>query len=121
ESCEPHLFRQIELIEPTVIATLGNFATKLLSGRPLGITRVHGQEQALTIAGRSVLLFPLYHPAAALYTPAMLKVLEADFARLPGLLGRGVAPIEPVAVPADNASNTVLQAVPEPAEQLDLF
>jgi DNA polymerase len=85
ESCEPHLFRQIELIEPKVIATLGNFATKLLSGRPLGITRVHGQEQALTIAGRSVLLYPLYHPAAALYTPAMLKVLEADFARLPEL------------------------------------
>ena len=87
ESCEPHLFRQIELIEPKVIATLGNFATKLLSGRPLGITRVHGQEQELTIAGRSVLLYPLYHPAAALYTPAMLKVLESDFARLPGLLG----------------------------------
>jgi uracil-DNA glycosylase family 4 len=70
ESCEPHLFRQIELIEPKMIATLGNFATKLLSGRPLGITRVHGQEQPLTIAGRSVLLYPLYHPAAALYTPA---------------------------------------------------
>src|SRR5439155_6129925 len=50
QACEPHLFRQIELIEPKVIATLGNFATKLLSGRPLGITRVHGQEQELTIA-----------------------------------------------------------------------
>src|SRR5919206_747155 len=95
ESCEPHLFRQIELIEPKVIATLGNFATKLLSGRPLGITRVHGQEQELTIAGRSVLLYPLYHPAAALYTPAMLKVLEADFARLPELMGAETkAPLE---------------------------
>ena len=116
EACEPHLFRQIELIEPKVIATLGNFATKLLSGRPLGITRVHGQEQALTIAGRSVVLFPLYHPAAALYTPAMLKVLEADFARLPELLGRGVQPTaapepEPEAEPAVEA----------PAEQLGLF
>ncbi|HTZ05240.1 MAG TPA: uracil-DNA glycosylase, partial [Gaiellaceae bacterium] len=50
EACERHLFRQIELIEPTVIATLGNFATKLLSGRPLGITRVHGQEQPTTLA-----------------------------------------------------------------------
>jgi len=68
EACESHLFRQIELIEPTVVATLGNFATKLLSGRPLGITRVHGQEQATTIGGRNVLLYPLYHPAAALYT-----------------------------------------------------
>ena len=43
ESCEPYLFRQIELIQPRVIATLGNFATKLLSGKQLGITRVHGQ------------------------------------------------------------------------------
>src|SRR5881392_3237483 len=92
EACEPHLFRQIELIEPKVIATLGNFATKLLSGRPLGITRVHGQQQELTIAGRSVVLYPLYHPAAALYTPAMLNVLEADFARLPEILGAGKAP-----------------------------
>ena len=116
ESCEPHLFRQIELIEPKVIATLGNFATKLLSGRPLGITRVHGQEQALTIAGRSVLLYPLYHPAAALYTPAMLKVLEADFARLPALMGQGlqqVAVAEPEAPPEP--------VVAAPAEQLGLF
>ena len=112
ESCEPHLFRQIELIEPKVIATLGNFATKLLSGRPLGITRVHGQEQELTIAGRSVVLYPLYHPAAALYTPAMLKVLEADFARLPAILGQEKAPVvELVPEPA----------VAAPAEQLGLF
>jgi DNA polymerase len=86
EACESHLFRQIELIQPTVVATLGNFATKLLSGRPLGITRVHGQEQEVTLGGRSVLLYPIYHPAAALYTPAMLKVLESDFARIPTLL-----------------------------------
>ena len=116
EACEPHLFRQIELIEPKVIATLGNFATKLLSGRPLGITRVHGQEQALTIAGRSVLLFPLYHPAAALYTPAMLKVLEADFARLPELMGRGAQPAA-VATPEPEPE----PAVAAPAEQLGLF
>jgi uracil-DNA glycosylase family 4 len=95
EACESHLFRQIELIQPMVVATLGNFATKLLSGRPLGITRVHGQEQETTLGGRSVLLYPLYHPAAALYTPAMLSVLAADFARLPGLLGRAPAPVEP--------------------------
>lgn len=114
EACEPHLFRQIELIEPTVIATLGNFATKLLSGRPLGITRVHGQEQELTIAGRSVLLYPLYHPAAALYTPAMLGVLEADFARLPGLL-------EPAPQPLAVAEAEPVPAVAAAAEQLGLF
>jgi uracil-DNA glycosylase family 4 len=116
EACEPHLFRQIELIEPKVIATLGNFATKLLSGRPLGITRVHGQEQALTIAGRSVVLYPIYHPAAALYTPAMLRVLEADFARLPALLGHGS---QPVGLPEPEPSPEA--AVAAPAEQLGLF
>jgi DNA polymerase len=115
ESCEPHLFRQIELIEPKVIATLGNFATKLLSGRPLGITRVHGHEQELTIAGRSVVLYPLYHPAAALYTPAMLKVLEADFARLPAILGAEAT------APAPVVELVLEPAVAAPAEQLGLF
>ena len=89
-SCEPHLFRQIELIEPKLVATLGNFATKLLSGRPAGITRVHGQEQEVTLGSRTVLLYPLYHPAAALYTPSMLKVLEEDFSRIPDVLDRAV-------------------------------
>jgi uracil-DNA glycosylase len=114
ESCEPHLFRQIALIEPKVIATLGNFATKLLSGKQTGITRVHGQEQRTTIGGRDVLLYPLYHPAAALYTPAMLNVLEQDFARLPDLLGREVAP-EP------EQPAVAAMAAPEPAVQLGLF
>jgi uracil-DNA glycosylase len=115
EACEAHLFRQIALIEPTVVATLGNFATKLLSGRPLGITRVHGQEQATTIGGREVLLYPLYHPAAALYTPAMLKVLEGDFARLPELLGRSLQPLAPP------EPELALVGPAQPAEQLGLF
>jgi uracil-DNA glycosylase family 4 len=113
EACEGHLFRQISMIEPKVVATLGNFATKLLSGKPTGITRVHGAEQEATLGGRSVLLYPLYHPAAALYTPAMLKVLEADFARLPELLGRTAEEPEPAPIRATLA--------PEPAVQLGLF
>ncbi|HKC21190.1 MAG TPA: uracil-DNA glycosylase, partial [Gaiellaceae bacterium] len=92
EACESHLWKQIELIRPRVVATLGNFATKLLSGRPTGITRVHGQEQETTLGGSRVLLYPIYHPAAALYTPRMLEVLKSDFARIPELLGREVAP-----------------------------
>ena len=112
ESCEPHLFRKIELIEPTVVATLGNFATKLLSGKQTGITRVHGQEQETHLGDRQVLLYPLYHPAAALYTPAMLQVLQEDFRRLPELLGKVVAPPEPEAPPL---------LAPEPAVQLGLF
>ena len=114
-ACEPHLFRQIELIRPKVVATLGNFATKLLSGKPTGITRVHGVEQEVTLGGSRVLLYPLYHPAAALYTPAMLSVLEQDFTRLPELMGREIAPPTPLLTPV----------APEPAPaatvQLGLF
>jgi uracil-DNA glycosylase family 4 len=113
EACEAHLWRQIELIQPRVVATLGNFATKLLSGRPSGITRVHGQEQETTLGGRRVLLYPLYHPAAALYTPRMLDVLKSDFARLPELMGREVTP------PPQPAFLTAVTA--EPAVQLGLF
>jgi DNA polymerase len=118
EACESHLFRQIELIRPRVVGTLGNFATKLLSGKPAGITRVHGVEQEVTLGGSRVLLYPLYHPAAALYTPAMLKVLEEDFARLPELLGREISEPEPIAAPQFEA---VAAAEPEPAVQLGLF
>ena len=114
EACEPYLFRQVELIRPKVIATLGNHATKQLSGKETGITRIHGQEQPIKVGSMGVLLYPLYHPAAALYTPAMLKVLEADFARLPELLGRPSAAPEPAA--------PLLEAVAsEPAVQLGLF
>jgi uracil-DNA glycosylase family 4 len=111
EACEPHLWRQIELIEPRVIATLGNFATKLLSGKPLGITRVHGVEQEVVLGGNRVLLYPLFHPAAALYTPRMLEVLEADFRRLPDLLGTASAPPAPVVelVPAPAAQPEAVQ------------
>jgi uracil-DNA glycosylase family 4 len=111
EACESHLWRQIELIQPRVVATLGNFATKLLSGKPTGITRVHGQEQETTLGGRRVLLYPLYHPAAALYTPRMLEVLQSDFRRIPELTGRDLEPPPDITTPL----------VAEPAVQLGLF
>jgi DNA polymerase len=117
-ACEPHLYRQLELVRPRVVASLGSFATTLLSGRALGITRVHGQEQQVTLGSRSVTLYPLYHPSAALYAPAMLDVLERDIARLPELLaGVAAANVEPADDPAP---------VPEPAPsrqpvQLGLF
>jgi DNA polymerase len=98
EACERHLFRQIALIQPKVICTLGNFATRLLSGRPARISQVHGHELPLQIADRTVLLYPLFHPAAALYTRSMLGTLEADFARIPALLGSGRVP-EPAPLP----------------------
>lgn len=86
ENCQEYLWRQIELIEPKVICTLGNFATKLLRGDPTGISRIHGQAEIRVLGRRAVRLFPIYHPAAALYTRSMLSTLQADFARLPALL-----------------------------------
>jgi uracil-DNA glycosylase family 4 len=117
ESCEPHLWKQIELIQPRLIATLGNFATKLLSGKPNGITQVHGREQQVVLGGNPVTLYPIFHPAAALYTPRMLQVLEEDFGRIPALIGRvaeplPVAPVVPVVLPV---------AAAEQPTQLGLF
>jgi uracil-DNA glycosylase family 4 len=94
ENCQEYLLRKIELIQPTVICTLGNFSTKLLRGDPTGITRLHGQPEVLTLGRRAVRLYPIFHPAAALYTPRMLETLREDFGRLPELLAQG-APEQP--------------------------
>jgi uracil-DNA glycosylase len=120
QACEGHLWRQIELIEPRVVATLGNFATKLLSGKPTGITRVHGQEQVVTLGGRRVLLYPIFHPAAALYTPSMLETLRADFMRIPELLAGGGTDDQAPPAPQLVAAHAGAQPEPEPA-QLGLF
>ncbi len=116
QACEGHLWRQIELIRPKLVATLGNFATKLLSGKPAGITQVHGREQEVVLGGQSVTLYPIFHPAAALYTPRMLEVLEVDFRRIPELLGRAALPEPPVAPPA-----RVPVLEPASEQQLGLF
>jgi uracil-DNA glycosylase len=94
ENCQEYLLDQVELIEPSVICTLGNFSTKLLRGDPTGITRLHGQPEVLVLGRRAVRLYPIYHPAAALYTPRMLETLREDFSRLPELLALG-APEQP--------------------------
>jgi DNA polymerase len=110
EACQGYLRSQVELIEPVVICTLGNFSTKLLRGDPTGISRLHGREEELVIGARAARLYPLYHPAAALYTPSMLETLRADFHRIPSLLALG-APEQPseLELPPE------VQPVPEPA------
>ena len=70
-ACEPYLFEQVRLIEPRVVCTLGNFATKLLTGNPTGISRVRGVPQTHELGGRTVYMLPLFHPAAALRTPSV--------------------------------------------------
>jgi DNA polymerase len=107
-ACQPYLLRQVELIAPRVVCTLGNFATKLLSGSQTGITRVHGIPQRTSIGSRQLYLYPIFHPAAALYTPAMLETLKQDFLRLPEVL----------AMPLDDADETAgLEARDEPSAE----
>ena len=89
EACQDYLRRQVDLIEPVVICTLGNFSTKLLRADTTGISRLHGREEVRVIGSRAVRLYPLYHPAAALYTPSTLEALRADFHRIPELLALG--------------------------------
>ncbi len=98
DNCREYLFRKVELIRPAVICSLGNFSTKLLRSDPTGITRLHGKPEVIMLGSRAVRLYPIYHPAAALYTPRMLETLREDFARLPELLALG-APEQPEQMP----------------------
>jgi DNA polymerase len=117
EACKPYLFEQVRLIEPRVVCTLGNFATKLLSGNPTGITRVRGTPQVHELGGRTVFLLPLFHPAAALRTPAVKETLRADLELLPQLLSG------PPPVGAEEAVEEEPAAAPpeDPTDQLDMF
>ena len=117
DTCKPYLNRQIQLIEPKVICTLGNFATKLLTRSNRGITSVHGRPQVHELGGRTVRVYPLYHPAAALRSTGTLAQLRDDFARLPALLDE--PPPVPIGAVAPMAA-AVAAADPEPS-QMDLF
>jgi len=110
DACRPWLEQRVELIRPRVISTLGNFATKLLSGNPTGITKVRGTPQQHLIGGRFVHLLPLFHPAAGLRTPRVAEQLREDFRRIPALLEEPLPEPEPL----------VPEREPEP-DQIGLF
>ena len=112
DNCQEYLMRKVEFIQPRVICTLGNFATKLLRGDPTGISRLHGQAEIVTVGNRAVRLYPLYHPAAALYTRALLDTLRADVARLPALLA-----MDPPSQPEPAAPQQPAMPVPEVAAE----
>jgi DNA polymerase len=118
-ACEPYLFEQVRLIEPKVVCTLGNFATKLLTGSQTGITRVRGTPQLHELGGRPVFLLPLFHPAAALRTPAVKETLRADFATIPSLLA-GPAPTL-AASEEEEYEEAAPAEEPPPADQLGFF
>ncbi|HWH92643.1 MAG TPA: uracil-DNA glycosylase [Baekduia sp.] len=114
ERCQDYLFRTIELIQPVVICTLGNFATKLLRHDTTGIMRLHGRAEVRVVGPRAVRLFPVFHPAAALYTPSNVDVLRQDFRLLPELLALG-APEQPPALEEPGLQDEPLVEV-EPGE-----
>jgi uracil-DNA glycosylase len=128
EACQDYLWRQIDLIQPRVLCTLGNFSTKLLRGEPTGITRLHGREELRTIGPRAVRLYPIFHPAAALYTPRMLETLREDFSRIPALLALDPPPQpepepepQPVVPEPEMASVGATSEELPPPDQLGLF
>ncbi|MFZ0385725.1 MAG: uracil-DNA glycosylase [Solirubrobacteraceae bacterium] len=137
ETCSGYLRRQVELIQPKVICTLGNFSTKLLRADPTGISRLHGRDEVRTIGTRAIRLLPLYHPAAALYTPSNLQTLRDDFARIPELLALDPPPqpdpaaeaepqreveveVEVEVEPAPAAAGPGTRPEPEPDRHADL-
>ncbi len=104
EACRQHLQRQIELIKPKVIVTLGRYSLAWFFPRE-AIGKVHGQ----TRLRDGIHFLPMYHPAAALHASNMRKVIEEDFRRIPEVLDKARQPVA-VEMPAE----------PEP-EQMRLF
>jgi uracil-DNA glycosylase family 4 len=104
-ACAPYLERQIEVIDPEVIVTLGRFSmARWFPGER--ISRIHGQPKRV---GRR-LIVPMYHPAAALHQQSLRATIEEDFARLPKILAEA------------EATRRSEEAVDEPpAEQMSLF
>lgn len=102
DACRPYLDRQIEIISPRMIVTLGRFSTeRYFPGAK--ISRAHGQARKM----EGILYYPMYHPAAALHQPKWREVIKEDMSKIPQLLAE-----------ADSIADTEL---PQSAEQLSLF
>lgn len=96
-SCGPYLDRQIEMIAPKVIVTLGRYSTaRFFPDEPIGKLR------GLPAKWNGIVVYPMYHPAAALRNSSIRATLERDFGKLPGLL-EGTPPAAPSARPATRA------------------
>ncbi len=83
QACSPYLLRQIKIIKPKIIVTLGRHSTitilKEIGVKVQGITSVRGKVFDTEAFGFKVKIIPTYHPAAALYNPKLKDVLEEDF------------------------------------------
>jgi DNA polymerase len=91
EACKPYLVRQLEIIRPEIICTLGNFATRTLTGRTEGITRL----RCKPIRFGKAFVFPMLHPAAALHRGDLYDEVRKDFEKLKQFLDSPKPPEEP--------------------------
>ncbi len=86
EACSPFLDRQLELINPKVVVTLGRFSmARFFPGE--SISRIHGAPRKRG----NVVFFPMFHPAAALHQPSLRSILEADMLKLPQIVAKVVS------------------------------
>ncbi|HEX9756825.1 MAG TPA: uracil-DNA glycosylase [Nitrospiria bacterium] len=88
ETCIPHLWKQLELIQPKVVCTLGNFATQTLLGKKIGISKVRGKYFQV----KDSFVFPMYHPAATLHQGGLREVLKEDFKTLRDFINQSLEP-----------------------------
>ena len=94
-ACQPYLDRQIALIKPKVIVTLGRFSMARAFPNEK-ISAIHGKPRKVG----NIVYVPMFHPAAALHQPALRKTVEEDFARLPQILA-DLNQVEDAAAPPD--------------------
>ena len=85
EACRSWLDKQIEIIQPEIIVTLGRFSMAKFLLNTM-ISRIHGQSQSVEFQGRKAMIMPMYHPAAGLRRGEILEDLKTDFLKLGELL-----------------------------------
>jgi DNA polymerase len=102
EACKPYLDRQIELLQPKLVVTLGRFSMARAFPKAR-ISRIHGQPRKVG----GVIYYPMYHPAAALHQPSLRRTVVEDMRRIPELI--------------EQAAQIVESPLPPEAEQLRLF
>ena len=102
EACKSYLDRQIELIQPKLVVTLGRFSMARAFPKAR-ISRIHGQPRKIS----GVIYYPMYHPAAALHQPSLRPIVEDDMRRIPELIAQ--------------AAQMADSPLPVEAEQLKLF
>jgi DNA polymerase len=100
EACEGWLFRELALVRPNVVVTLGSLALRLVTARQDRLRDVHGTMLHVQAQGRDVVVWPLYHPAAAVQIPQLADELRTD-ARSLGRLLRGAASVQRPVVSVD--------------------